>query len=128
MGKDKRIVVYIEDDPDMIHLVRMMVKRHGFTLVGVVGGRNGLATVRRLKPHLILLDLMMPDMDGWEVYRRIKADDELGCIPVIVITARAQSIDRTLALRIAKVDDYVTKPFLAEELLRSMRGVLDPET
>ena len=67
---------------------------------------------------------MMPDMDGWEVYQQIKSDDELKHIPVIIVTAKAQSIDKVLGLHIAKVDDYVTKPFGPQELLQSIEKVL----
>jgi DNA-binding response OmpR family regulator len=80
--------------------------------------------IRQEKPDLVLLDLMMPGVDGWEVYRQIKADDELKHIPVIVVTAKAQSIDRVLGLHIARVDDYITKPFGPSELLHSIDRVL----
>jgi DNA-binding response OmpR family regulator len=70
---------------------------------------------------------MMPDMDGWEVYQQMKADEELNDIPVIVVTAKAQSIDKVLGLHIAKVDDYVTKPFGPQELLTSVNKVLGIE-
>jgi DNA-binding response OmpR family regulator len=71
---------------------------------------------------------MMPDIDGWEVYRQMKADDELKDTPVIVITAKAQSIDRVLGLHIAKVDDYITKPFGPHELLESVDGILGTDS
>jgi two-component system response regulator VicR len=67
---------------------------------------------------------MMPDVDGWEVYRQMKADKELQDIPVVVVTAKAQSIDKVLGLHIAKVDDYVTKPFGPNDLLESVSRVL----
>ena len=124
MAEEKKVVVCIEDEPEMIDLVKLILGRKGFDLVGAVGGREGLETVRRLKPDLVLLDLMMPDMDGWEVYQKMKADDELKDIPVVVVTAKAQSIDKVLGLHIAKVDDYVTKPFGPQELLHSVRKVL----
>jgi DNA-binding response OmpR family regulator len=124
MAEDKKKVVCIEDEPEMIDLVKLILGRKGFDLVGAVGGREGLETVRKLKPDLVLLDLMMPDMDGWEVYQQMKADDELKSIPVIVVTAKAQSIDKVLGLHIAKVDDYVTKPFGPQELLQSVKKVL----
>jgi DNA-binding response OmpR family regulator len=124
MAEDKKVVVCIEDEPEMIDLVKLILGRKGFDLVGAVGGREGLETVRKLKPDLVLLDLMMPDMDGWEVYQQMKADDELKNIPVIVVTAKAQSIDKVLGLHIAKVDDYVTKPFGPQELLQSVNKVL----
>jgi two-component system response regulator VicR len=127
MAKDKKVVVCIEDEPEMIDLVKLILGRKGFELVGAVGGREGLETVRQLKPDLVLLDLMMPDMDGWEVYQKMKTDEELKEIPVIVVTAKAQSIDKVLGLHIAKVEDYVTKPFGPQELLQAVNKVLGLE-
>jgi len=128
MAEEKKVVVCIEDEPEMIDLVKLILGRKGFDLVGAVGGREGLETVRKLRPDLVLLDLMMPDMDGWEVYQQMKADDELKDVPVIVVTAKAQSIDKVLGLHIAKVDDYVTKPFGPHELLQSVNKVLGLST
>jgi len=128
MAEEKKVVVCIEDEPEMIDLVKLILGRKGFDLVGAVGGREGLETVRKLRPDLVLLDLMMPDMDGWEVYQQMKADDELKDVPVIVVTAKAQSIDKVLGLHIAKVDDYVTKPFGPQELLQSVNKVLGLST
>ena len=127
MAQDKKVVVCIEDEPEMIDLVKLILGRKGFDLVGAVGGREGLETVRKLKPDLVLLDLMMPDMDGWEVYQQMKADDALKDIPVVVVTAKAQSIHKVLGLHIAKVDAYVTTPFGPQELLQSVNQVLGLE-
>jgi len=123
MANNKRVVC-IEDDPGMIDLVKLILSRKGFQVVGAMGGREGLEAIQREKPDLVLLDLMMPDMDGWEVYQRMKADDSTKAIPVIVVTAKAQSIDKVLGLHIAKVDDYITKPFGPQELLESVEKVL----
>jgi len=117
-------VVCVEDEPEMIDLVRLILAREGFEVVGVAGGLEGLETIERLQPDLVLLDLMMPDMDGWEVYRRMKANPATANIPVIVVTAKAQSIDKVLGLQVAKVDDYITKPFGPAQLLRSIEKVL----
>ncbi|NLF51497.1 MAG: response regulator transcription factor, partial [Leptolinea sp.] len=73
----------------------------------------------------VLLDLMMPDLDGWDVYQQMKANAKTRNIPVIVITAKAQSIDRVLGLRIAKVDDYICKPFSPNELISSIDRVAE---
>jgi len=117
-------VVCIEDEPEMIDLVRLILGREGFEVVGAPGGIEGLNVIEDLQPQLVLLDLMMPDMDGWEVYQRMKANSNTSHIPVIVVTARAQSIDKVLGLHIAKVDDYITKPFGPAELLNSVAKVL----
>ena len=120
----KRRVVYIEDEQEMIDLVRLILNRRGFEIVGANGGRDGLDTVRQLLPDLVLLDLMMPDMDGWDVYQQMKAEEATQNIPVIVVTAKAQSIDKVLGLHIAKVDDYISKPFSPQELVDSVEKVL----
>ena len=119
-----RRVVYIEDDQEMIDLVVLILSRHGFQVQGAQGGRNGLEIVQKDPPDLILLDLMMPGMDGWEVYQQLKASDTTRNIPVIIITAKAQPVDRVLGLHIARVDDYIAKPFLPHELVDSIEKVL----
>jgi len=128
MTESKKSVVCIEDEPEMIDLIKLILGRKGFELAGAMGGREGLELIRRIKPDLVLLDLMMPDMDGWEVYQQLKSDDELKHIPVIIVTAKAQSIDKVLGLHIAKVDDYVTKPFGPQELLQSIEKVLSAKS
>jgi two-component system, OmpR family, response regulator VicR len=120
----KRRVVYIEDEQEMIDLVRLILNRKGYEISGANGGHEGLDTVRKELPDLVLLDLMMPDMDGWDVYQQMKADEATKNIPVIVVTAKAQSIDKVLGLHIAKVDDYISKPFSPQELVDSVEKVL----
>jgi len=124
MAEEAKKVLCIEDDPEMIDLIKLILERRGFNFVGAVGGREGLDAIAREKPDLVLLDIMMPDIDGWDVYRQMKSNKEFKDLPVIVVTAKAQSIDKVLGLHIAKVDDYVTKPFGPKELLRSIDKVL----
>jgi len=119
-------IVYIEDDVEMIDLVHLILSRRGFTVKGAEGGISGLELVLKEPPDLVLLDLMMPDKDGWDVYQQMKANPSTKDIPVIVITAKTQEIDRVLGLHIAKVDDYICKPFGPKELLRSINRVLNP--
>lgn len=127
MAQETKKVLCIEDDPEMIDLIKLILERKGFQFIGAVGGREGLEAIAREKPDLVLLDIMMPDIDGWDVYRQMKASEDHKDIPVIVVTAKAQSIDKVLGLHIAKVDDYVTKPFGPRELLRSIDKVLGLE-
>jgi len=109
----------------MIDLTRIVLERGGYEVLAAVGGTRGLEMIKEEKPDLVLLDLMMPDIGGWEVYRQIKADPELVHIPIIVVTAKAQSIDKVLGLQVAKVDDYITKPFGPKELLTSIERVFN---
>lgn len=116
-------ILCIEDEPEMIDLIRLILSRRGFEVEGAAGGQEGLEKVRQRPPDLVLLDLMMPDMDGWEVYQQMKAGEKTRDIPVIVVTAKAQSIDKVLGLHIAKVDDYIAKPFSPQDLLNSVDKV-----
>ncbi|MGW8249883.1 MAG: response regulator transcription factor, partial [Anaerolineales bacterium] len=75
-------IVYIEDEQEMIDLVRLILSRKGFDVKGAIGGASGLEMIRAEAPDLVLLDLMMPDMDGWEVYQQMKANQEMKDIPV----------------------------------------------
>jgi DNA-binding response OmpR family regulator len=122
--KEPRRLVYIEDETEMIDLVRLILNRRGYTVMGANGGRAGLELVRSEMPDLVLLDLMMPDMDGWDVYHQLKSDEATKLIPVIVITAKAQSIDKVLGLRVAKVEDYIAKPFSPQELIDRIELVM----
>ncbi len=118
-------VVYVEDHADMIDLVKLILEPQGFEVIGAIGGREGLETIQREVPDLVLLDLMMPDMDGWEVHRRMKADERLSKIPVIVVTAKDKPIDQVLGLHVAKVDAYLVKAdFGPKELLETVERVL----
>lgn len=124
----KKLILCIEDDEEMIDLIRLILTQKGFEVMGASSGSSGLEIINNNKPDLILLDLMMPEMDGWEVYQQIKSDEATKNIPVIVVTAKAQSIDRVLGLHIAKVDDYISKPFSPQELMDSIKSILDRRT
>ncbi len=124
MSANLTCILCVEDEPEMIDLIRLILGRRGFEVKGATGGVEGLEMIRQDPPDLVLLDLMMPDMDGWEVYQQMKADEKTKNIPVIVVTAKAQSIDRVLGLHIAKVDDYITKPFSPQDLMNSIEKVL----
>jgi DNA-binding response OmpR family regulator len=125
--KQSKRLAYIEDEAEMIDLVRLILGRRGYTVMGANGGREGLELIRKELPDLVLLDLMMPDMDGWDVYHQIKSEELTRDIPVIVITAKALNIDKVLGLRIAKVEDYISKPFSPQELLERVDQVLSKQ-
>ena len=117
-------ILCIEDEAEMIDLMRLMLEREGYRVIGAEGGEAGLERIREEVPDLVLLDLMMPGVDGWQVYQHLQTDQAFEDIPVIVVTAKAQDIDKALGLRIARVADYIAKPFGSQQLLESIRRVL----
>ncbi|UCF27841.1 MAG: response regulator [Chloroflexota bacterium] len=124
MDKPTRKVIYFEDDNDMVELVRIILGREGYQINGVAEGLAGIKAVQQESPDIVLLDLMLPDMEGWEIYQQLKHNESTADIPVIVITAKAQSIDKVLGLEIAKVDDYISKPFTPQELIERVNKVI----
>ena len=120
----KKKILCIEDEPQMIDLIKLILEDKGYVVLGAEGGQQGLDMMRAEKPDLILLDLMMPEMDGGDVYHRMRQEAELRDIPVVVVTAKAAPIDKVLWMNVAKVDDYVTKPFGPKELVESVERVL----
>jgi DNA-binding response OmpR family regulator len=125
MGPKSIKMLCIEDDAEMLELFRLIFTRRGYDVQCAESGREGLDLVRSEKPDLILLDLMMPEMDGWEVYQQLKSSEQTRSIPVVVVTAKAQNIDKVLGLHVAHVDDYITKPFSPNELVERVENVLN---
>jgi CheY-like chemotaxis protein len=119
-----RTVVCIDDEPDVINLIRFALARHEVNVVGVLGGREGLATIRQVRPDLVLLDLMMPDIDGWQVYQRLRADETMRDIPVIVITVLDPYWSAKQGLDLDGVEGYLTKPFVPQELAERVNAAL----
>jgi DNA-binding response OmpR family regulator len=117
-------IVYIEDDFEMTYLIKMILERKGYEIISTHNGLEGFELIEREKPDLVLLDLMMPDIDGWDIYHQLKSDERTNQIPVIVISAKAQPIDRVLGLQIAKVNYYISKPFRPQELIDCVESVL----
>ncbi len=125
MIQELKTVVCVEDEAEMIELVKLILNaKQGFEVHGALGGQVGLEKIAEIQPDLVLLDLMMPEIDGWQVYQSMRVDPVMNSIPVIIVTAKAQSIDKVLGLHIAKVDDYLTKPFSPQQLLASVHKVL----
>ena len=125
MDQQTKKIVYVEDELEMIDLVKLILNRKGYEVIGAAGGREGLDIIRDVLPDLVLLDLMMPDIEGWEVYQQMRANDATKHIPVIIITAKAQNIDKVLGLHIAKVNDYISKPFSPQDLVTSVEKIFE---
>lgn len=117
-------IMVVDDEPDVVDLVKLVLESDGFDVVTAYSGKECLEKIEKEMPDLVLLDIMMPQMDGWEVFRRIKANEKTRDIPVAMLTAKTQSIDKMIGLHVVKVDDYITKPFGRSELLERVKKIL----
>lgn len=120
-------VVLIEDERDIVELVRYNFRKEGFEVESFSRGEDGLEYLRRHPADLVLLDIMLPDRDGFEICRRLRAEERLKSLPVIFLTAKGEEIDRVLGLEIG-ADDYVVKPFSPRELVARAKAVLRRQT
>jgi DNA-binding response OmpR family regulator len=118
-------ILSIEDDPEMRGLLQLILERKGHHVIGVKRGELGLELLKSLKPDVLLLDLMLPDIDGWEIYRQMKADDELKHVPVIVISARDEQRDAKAGHHVIDDDRYLKKPFEIDDLVNTVFEVIE---
>jgi DNA-binding response OmpR family regulator len=116
-------VIIIEDERDIVELVRYNFRKEGFEVESFSCGRDGLEYLRRNPADLVLLDILLPDEDGFEICKRLRADERLKSVPVIFLTAKSEEMDRVLGLEIG-ADDYVVKPFSPRELVARVKAVL----
>jgi len=118
----ERILV-VDDEPDLLELVRLNLDQAGFRVETADSGGAALDALRKSPPDLMILDLMLPDLSGTEVCREVRATPELAHLPIIMLTARADEVDRVVGLELGS-DDYVTKPFSPRELTLRVKAVL----
>lgn len=116
-------ILVAEDERDVAELIRYTLAREGFEVVVATNGADALRQARDSRPDLVLLDLMLPQVNGWELCRRLKQDPATRGLPVIMVTARAEEGDKVLGFEVG-ADDYVTKPFSTRELVARVRAVV----
>ncbi len=116
----RRPILIVEDDRNIASLVEQYLQKDGFETVSAGDGDNGLALARREDPALVILDINLPGMDGWEVCRALRRDSD---VPILMLTARAEEMDRVVGLSIG-ADDYVVKPFSPRELVERVKAIL----
>jgi CheY-like chemotaxis protein len=117
-------VLCIDDEPGVVELIGLILKAQNIQVEGANTGAEALEIMRRQPPDAVLLDVMMPEMDGWEVYKQMRTDEALKHIPVIIVTARNSSFEEIIARERTGVKDYLTKPFLPNDLRESLARVL----
>ena len=116
-------VLIVEDDPDIVDILSYNLKQADLKVTSVPDGSSALAEVKRRLPDLILLDLMLPKVDGLEVCRLLKSEPETKNVPIIMITAKGEEVDRIVGLELG-ADDYITKPFSPREVVLRVRSIL----
>ncbi|MBK8100482.1 MAG: response regulator [Planctomycetes bacterium] len=121
MAKPKILV--IEDEPDILEVIQYNLEREGYKVLPCRNGEQGLSRIRTDNPDLVILDLMLPGMDGVEVCRQVKSDPVTRAIPLVMVTAKSEESDIVLGLGIG-ADDYITKPFSPRELIARVKVVL----
>lgn len=116
-------VLVIDDEPDQVKLLDYNLTQAGYLVLAARSGETGLALARRHAPEVIVLDVMMPGLDGWDVCQRLRRDTATSRIPIIMLTSKAEETDRVLGLELG-ADDYLTKPFSVRELLARVKALL----
>ncbi len=119
----KKEVLVIEDEKDLIELIRYNLEKEGFQVISATDGEEGLKLAQKKRPSLVILDLMLPMIDGLEVCRRIKKDPQTACIPVVILTVKDAEADIVSGLEVG-ADDYITKPFSPRVLIARVRAIL----
>ena len=119
----KRKILIVEDDRDIVEMVEYNLREEGYATVSALNGEDGVSLARREQPDIIILDIMLPVMDGFEVCRALKSDDKTSKIPIIILSAKSQETDKVVGLELG-ADDYVTKPFSPRELIARIRAIM----
>jgi two-component system alkaline phosphatase synthesis response regulator PhoP len=122
LNMSARILV-VDDDKEIVRLLKSYLTQEGLTVFTALDGAEALHILRRERPDLVVLDLMLPGRDGWEVTRRMRADEQLAAIPILMLTARVEDDDKIRGLELG-ADDYVTKPFNPKEVVARVRAIL----
>jgi two-component system alkaline phosphatase synthesis response regulator PhoP len=116
-------ILVVDDDKDIVRLVRAYLEQAGFQVRAAYDGETALHILRREQPALVVLDLMLPDRDGWDITRLVRGDEALSQVPIIMLTARVEDTDKIIGLELG-ADDYITKPFNPREVVARVRSVL----
>lgn len=119
----KETILIVEDEKDIVKMLDYNLKKDGFKAISARNGEDALIAVNRTHPDLVILDLMLPGMDGLEVAKTLKANTKTASIPIIMLTAKSQESDKIVGLELG-ADDYVTKPFSPRELIARIKAVL----
>lgn len=116
-------ILVVDDEPHIVQLITFNLEKNGYKVISADNGLDGLKMAKSELPQLVLLDLMLPELDGYDVCREIRRDNNISSMPVIMITAKSEELDKILGLELG-ADDYITKPFSVRELVARVKAVL----
>jgi len=120
----KKKILLVEDDQDIADLVKLVLETADYEVRTVTDPREAHANATSYKPDAVLLDLLMPHLGGWEVFKLLRKDPEFASVPVAILTAKSEGIDEMVGLHVMKADAYITKPFGKKELVDKVNGLL----
>jgi DNA-binding response OmpR family regulator len=115
---DQQHILVVDDEADMVDLVQLILESAGYQVTTATSGEEALKKIAHDSFDLLMLDVNMPDMDGWQLIQKVRAQPETAQLPIIMVTAKSHSMDRIMGLSILHVNDYITKPFGRQELVR----------
>jgi two-component system, OmpR family, alkaline phosphatase synthesis response regulator PhoP len=121
---DRKRILVVDDEIYIVHILEFSLTMEGYQVLTASDGEEALSVIEQERPDLVVLDIMMPKLDGYEVCRRLRQDEQFQNLPVILLSAKGRPIDREAGLE-AGADDYITKPFSPRKLLEKMRELLD---
>jgi two-component system alkaline phosphatase synthesis response regulator PhoP len=121
---DRKRILVVDDEIYIVHILEFSLTMEGYTVLTASDGEEALKMIEQERPDLVVLDIMMPKLDGYEVCRRLRQDDQFGTLPVILLSAKGRPVDREAGLH-AGADDYIAKPFSPRKLLEKIRTLLD---
>jgi two-component system, OmpR family, alkaline phosphatase synthesis response regulator PhoP len=121
---DRKRILVVDDEIYIVHILEFSLTMEGYTVLTAFDGDEALRVIEQEHPDLVVLDIMMPKLDGYEVCRRLRKDDRFVALPVILLSAKGRNLDREIGLQ-AGADDYITKPFSPRKLLEKIRELLE---
>ncbi|MCG7897735.1 MAG: response regulator [Candidatus Thiodiazotropha weberae] len=117
-------ILVVDDEPNIVLSLEFLMKKAGYNVTTANNGVDALNSIKQQRPDLVLLDVMMPQMDGYEVCQAVRGDPELSSVRIIMLTARGRDVERDKGMALG-ADDYVTKPFATQELVEKVKSLLD---
>ena len=123
MGSQAKTILVVEDDPNILRLLRLYLEKEGYSVTSATTGIEALKKVKEESPQLVILDLMLPELDGLDVCKRIRANPDTALLPIIMLTAKAEESDTIVGLELG-ADDYITKPFSPKALVARVKAVV----